>query len=40
MTIQELIEEYRKEHCSKCNKDIDCTITIDLDNKARCSEEE
>lgn len=38
MTKEE-IEEYKKEHCSKCNKNINCKITQKLDGTLHCTEE-
>jgi len=32
-------EEYKKEHCSNCNKNIDCKIILDINNNPKCTEE-
>lgn len=40
MTNQERIEQFKKENCSKCKKNIDCKITRRIDGKLICSEEE
>ena len=39
MTIQEKLEKYKEEHCSKCKKNIDCKIIL-ANNKMYCTEEE
>ncbi len=39
MGEEKLIQEYKKEQCSKCNKNIDCKIVVRGD-KAYCTEEE
>lgn len=39
MTNQERIEQFKKENCSKCNKDIDCKITQDINGKLKCTED-
>lgn len=40
MTNQERIEQFKKENCSKCKKNIDCKITRRIDGRLTCSEEE
>ena len=37
---KEEIQEFKKENCSKCKKNIDCKITRRIDGKLICSEEE
>ena len=39
MTIQEKLEKYKEEHCSKCNKNIDCKIILE-NGEIYCTEEE
>lgn len=34
------IEQFKKENCSKCTKNIDCKITRRLDGKLTCTDEE
>ena len=34
---KEEIEQFKKENCSKCNKDIDCKITQDINGKLKCT---
>ena len=34
------IEQFKKENCSTCKKNIDCKITRRIDGKLICSEEE
>ena len=36
---KEKIEQYKKEHCSTCNKDIDCKITQNINGELKCTEE-
>ena len=33
-------EQFKKENCSKCKKNIDCKITRRIDGRLTCSEEE
>ena len=35
----EKIEQFKEENCSKCNKDIDCKITQDINGKLKCTED-
>lgn len=39
MTKEE-IEGFKKEHCSKCNKNVDCKIVRNADGKLVCIEED
>lgn len=39
MTKEE-IEEFKKENCSKCNKNVDCKIVKQSDGKLACTEED
>lgn len=39
MTNQERIEQYKKEHCSTCTKNIDCKITQNINGELKCTEE-
>ena len=39
MTQQEL-NKFKKENCSKCDKDIDCKITRDINGNLKCTEED
>lgn len=39
MTKEE-IEEFEKERCNKCTKNIDCKIVRRIDGKLTCTEEE
>ena len=39
MTIQEKLEKYKEEHCSKCKKNIDCKIILE-NGEIYCTEEE
>lgn len=34
------LEQFKKENCSKCTKNIDCKIIIQVDGKLACTEEE
>ena len=34
------IEQFKKENCSKCKKNIDCKILRRIDGKLTCSEED
>lgn len=34
------IEQFKKENCSKCKKNIDCEIVRRIDGKLTCTEEE
>ena len=34
------IEQFKKENCSKCTKNIDCKILRRIDGKLTCTEEE
>jgi hypothetical protein len=34
------IEQFKKENCSTCKKNIDCKITRRIDGKLTCTEEE
>lgn len=38
MTLEQ-IKQFKEENCSKCNKDIDCKITQDINGKLKCTEE-
>ena len=38
MTLEQ-IKQFKKENCSKCNKDIDCKIIQDINGKLKCTEE-
>ena len=40
MTNQERIEQFKKENCSKCTKNIECKIVRRIDGKLTCTEEE
>ena len=37
---KEEIEQFKKENCSKCTKNIDCKIVRRIDGKLTCTEEE
>ena len=37
---KEEIEQFKKENCSKCTKNIDCKILRRIDGKLTCTEEE
>ena len=38
MTLEQ-IKQFKEENCSKCNKDIDCKITQDINGKLKCTED-
>lgn len=33
------IEEFKRNNCDKCTKDVDCKITQDIDGELVCTEE-
>ena len=39
MSIEQLIQKYKKEECAKCDRNINCKILV-KDNKVYCIEEE
>lgn len=36
---KEQIKQFKEENCSKCNKDIYCKITQDINGKLKCTED-
>lgn len=38
MTLEQ-IKQFKEEKCSKCNEDINCKITQDINGELKCTEE-